>query len=405
MLSTLERGVKGGIWFSLIDKVWSLANLHSAFCRVKKNKGKAGVDNISIKDFEKNLEQNLINIHEQLRKDVYKPQAIRRVYIPKPGSSEKRPLGIPTIRDRVVQTALRNVIEPIFDNDFTKHNYGFRPKHGAKQALARVDELLEDDKSYVVDADIKGFFDTIPHDIIMARVEEKISDGRILSLIRAFLHQGIMDGLKVISPIEGTPQGAVISPLLANAVLSPLDKLMSKKGLEMTRYADDFIIMCGSLEQAENALSIVNEWMNDNGLTLHPVKTKIVESKCEQFEFLGYCYSSGRKWVRKKSLKKMRDSIKMKTKRTQGKSINCIIGRLNRSLKGWYEYFKEVDKYEFIKMDGFVRRRLRSILRRYEKKSGGTGRCYNDHKKWPNKFFANNGLFSLMDAHLKSLSP
>jgi len=192
MLTALEQGVKGGKWFSLIDKVHPERILRAAFSQVAANKGAAGVDHVTVKMFDERLEENLKKLSEDLQSGHYRPQQIRRHYIPKPGSKEKRPLGIPTVRDRVVQTALLNVLEPIFERDFAEHSYGFRPGRGCKDALRRVDELLKAGYTYIVDADLKSYFDTIPHDRLLALVAQKVSDGRVLSLIESFLKQGVV---------------------------------------------------------------------------------------------------------------------------------------------------------------------------------------------------------------------
>jgi RNA-directed DNA polymerase len=278
MLTALEKGVKGGKWFSLIDKIYSKHNLRAAFERVRKNRGGAGVDHVTIDRFEERLEENLERTSEELRDGTYRPQAIKRVMIPKPGKSEKRPLGIPTVRDRVVQTAIRNVLEPIFEKEFEERSYGFRPKRGCHDALNRVETLLKKGYIYVVDADIKSFFDTIPHDNLMERVREKVTDGRVLELIEEYLKQDILGTAKEWAPERGTPQGAVISPLLANIYLDPLDKHVAFWRYEMVRYADDFVILCESEEEARNALKLVEMWMTENGLTLHPEKTRIVDA-------------------------------------------------------------------------------------------------------------------------------
>jgi RNA-directed DNA polymerase len=237
MLATLEQGVKGGKWYSLMDKVYADRTLRAAAARVIANQGASGVDHVTVEMFETGLDDNLRRLSEALRTGEYRPQAIRRHYIPKPGSAEKRPLGIPTVRDRVVQTALRLVLEPIFERDFAAHSYGFRPGRGCKDALRRVDELLKDGAVFVVDVDLKSFFDTLPHDRLLAEVARKVADGKIMRLLQQFLQQGVLDGLAAWMPEEGTPQGAVISPLLANLYLHPLDCLMERSGRQMVRGA------------------------------------------------------------------------------------------------------------------------------------------------------------------------
>jgi RNA-directed DNA polymerase len=397
MLTALEQGVKGGKWFSLIDKVCPERTLNAAFLKVAANQGAAGVDHVTIAMFEVHQDEELRRLREQLRDGTYRPQAIRRHYIPKPGSQETRPLGIPTVRDRVVQTALRMVLEPIFENEFAEHSYGFRPGRGCKDALRRVDELLKAGYAYVVDADLKSYFDTIPHDRLMTLVSQKVSDGRVLDLIEAFLKQGVLDGLQEWTPETGSPQGAVISPLLSNIYLNPLDHLMAHDGFEMVRYADDFVILCRSPEEASQALAVVQEWTAAAGLTLHPTKTRIVNANEDAFEFLGYRFVKGKRFPRAKSLKKLKDTIRAKTKRNSGKCLPAIIGSLNPTLRGWFGYFKHSYKTTFTTLDGWIRMRLRSILR---KRQGRRGRGRGaDHQRWPNAYFANHGLYSLKTAH------
>jgi RNA-directed DNA polymerase len=403
MLAALEQGVKGGKWFSLIDKVIPQRTLEAAFGKVAVNQGAAGVDHVTIPMFEACLDDELRRLSEGLRDGTYRPQAIRRHYIPKPGSQEMRPLGIPTIRDRVVQTALRMALEPIFERDFAQHSYGFRPGRGCKDALSRVDELLKAGYTYVVDADLKSYFDTIPHDRLMALVGQKVSDGRVLNLIEAFLKQGVLDGLQEWTPEMGSPQGAVISPLLSNIYLDPLDQLMAREGFEMVRYADDFVILCRSPEDAARALERVRDGTTTVGLTLHPTKTRIVAATDESFDFLGYRFDRDKLFPRDKSLKKLKDTIRAKTKRNNGKCLQAIIASLNPTLRGWFEYFKHSYPTTFQTLDGWTRMRLRSILRKRQGKRGrGRG---SDHQRWTNAFFAAQGLYSLVTAHASDRQP
>jgi len=397
MLTALEQGVKGGKWFSLIDKIHPERTLRAAFSQVAANKGAAGVDHVTVTMFDDRLEENLKRLSEDLQSGLYRPQQIRRHYIPKPGSKEKRPLGIPTVRDRVVQTAVLNALEPIFEREFAEHSYGFRPGRGCKDALRRVDQLLKAGYTYVVDADLKCYFDTIPHDRLLALVAQKVSDGRVLSLIEAFLKQGVLDGLREWTPEEGSPQGGCISPLLSNIYLNPLDHLMAQQGFEMVRYADDFVILCRSPEEAANALALVQQWTAEAGLKLHPEKTKIVDAQTDVFDFLGYRFQRGRRYPRPKSLQKLKDAIRAKTKRTSGESLTKIINDLTPRLRGWFEYFKHSYRTTFSALDGWIRMRLRSLLRkRMGKRGRGRG---SDHHRWPNKFFADRGLYSLKTAH------
>lgn len=349
MLEALEKGVKGGIWFSLIDKVYRLSTLELAWCRVKANGGSAGTDNQTIKGFECDLVRNLAKLSEELKNGTYCPRPIRRKYIDKPGSKEKRPLGIPAVRDRVVQAALRIVIEPIFEYVFAEHSYGFRPERGCKDALRQVEQLLKAGYIWVVDADLKRYFDSILHGRLRAEIKEYIADSRVLDLLEGFLKQGILDGMELWTPEEGTPQGAVISPLLSNLYLHPVDKIMAEAGYEMIRYADDFVILCRSREEAEAAMELVKKLTSDRGLTLHPEKTQIVDANQPGvgFDFLGYHFERGTRWPRKKSLKKLKDTIRRKTKRSNGHSMEAIVTNINLTLKGWFEYFKHSHKTTF----------------------------------------------------------
>jgi RNA-directed DNA polymerase len=291
-----------------------------------------------------------------------------------------------------------NVIEPIFERDFAEHSYGFRPGRGCRDALRRVDQLLKSGHVYVVDADLKGYFDSIPHDSLMKRLQVKIADGRVLSLIEAFLQAGIQDMAAAWTPETGAPQGAVLSPLLSNIYLDPLDHLMAQSGFEMVRYADDFVILCRTAEQAEAALDIVKQWTAGNGLTLHPTKTRIVDARSESFAFLGYEFEGQKHWPRKKSLQKLKDAVRTKTRRTNGNSLQYIVIDLNQTLRGWYGYFRHSSyRTVFTELDRWIRRRLRTILRR---RSGRTGRGRGfDHTRWPNAYFKRQGLFSLVAAH------
>jgi RNA-directed DNA polymerase len=290
MLTALEEGVEGGKWFRLFDKIFSERNLLAAFQKVAQKKGAAGVDHVTTRDFERQLPGAIQALSAALKGGMFTPQAIRRVHIPKPGTTETRPLGIPTVRDRVVQAAMVNVLEPIFERDFAEHSYGFRPGRGCKDALRRVDSLLAKGYVHVVDADLKGYFDSIPHDRLMRRLEERVADGPTLRLVEAFLKADIMDDATRWTPETGAPQGAVLSPLLSNIYLDPLDHLLAEHGYEMVRYADDFVILCKTADDAAQALELVRQWVTDNGLNLHPTKTRIVDARTDSFDFLGYTF-------------------------------------------------------------------------------------------------------------------
>ncbi len=399
MLAALENGVKGGKWFSLIDKVTRLRTLEIAWQRVAANKGSAGVDGQSVKRFSHRATEYLKELSQALKSGSYRPQPVKRVEIPK-GPGKTRPLGIPAVKDRIVQSALKMVIEPIFEKQFEESSFGFRPQRGCKDALRQVDRLIKEGFTHVVDADLASYFDTIPHENLMALVQDRISDGRILELIRGYLKQDVVSDLKRWTPAGGTPQGAVISPLLANLYLHPLDRLMREKGYHMVRYADDFVVMCPNAEAAQMALAEIGAWVAQNGLRLHPDKTHVGDCAVpgQGFEFLGYRFEAGKRWVRKKSLKAFRERIRAKTKRTRGDSIEYIIESLNPTLLGWFGYFKHANPYVFKSLDGFVRRRLRAILRK-QRKRPGIGHSQKDHNRWTNAYFAEHGLFTMTEAH------
>jgi RNA-directed DNA polymerase len=320
------------------------------------------------------------------------------VEIPKERGKIRR-LGIPVVKDRIVQTALKFVLEPIFEREFLKLSYGFRPGLGCKDALGEVEKWLREGYTFVVDADLKSYFDTIPRAQLLERVKSKVSDGRVLELIEAYLQQDIVKEMERWTPTGGTPQGAVISPLLANIYLHPLDCQIRQKGYRMVRYADDFVVLCRSLEEAQAALAEVKAWVEANGLSLNPDKTHVGDcrQKRQGFDFLGYHFELGRRWARQKSYQALQDRIRMRTRRTRGDSLAKIIVDLNPTLRGWFNYFKHAHPNTFKWMDSFVRRRLRAVLRKHEKRAD-MGICREDHQRWPNTFFAAQGLFTMTAA-------
>jgi RNA-directed DNA polymerase len=398
MLTALENGVKGSKWFRLIDKVYAPRNMLAAFWAVWRNEGSAGVDRQTIEQFEAQHTEELGKLSQQVQERSYRPHPVRRVWINKMGSHEKRPLGIPAVRDRVVQAALKQVIEPIFEREFAETSYGFRPGRGCQQALERVEGLLQAGYTWVVDADLKSYFDTIPHERLLARVQERIADGRVLALIDAFLRQGVMEAMKGWQPTErGTPQGSVISPLLANVYLNPLDHQMVSQGWEMTRYADDFVIQCRSQAEARAALEAVQQWVESEGLQLHPTKTRIVDAtQPGGFDFLGFHYERGYQWPRQKSQDKLKETIRIKTPRTSGVSLEEIIRRVNRTVRGWHAYFRRSLRNVLEGLDQMIRRRLRSILMKRHRKRGIDWRQAN--RLWPNAYFTKRGLYTMAPA-------
>jgi RNA-directed DNA polymerase len=398
MLAALENGVQGGKWFSLIDKVYRPATLAAAWEQVRANRGAAGIDGQSVERFAAQAERYLGELAEELRTERYRAAPVRRVEIAK-ADGKTRPLGIPTVKDRIVQAAVKRVIEPIFEQAFLPTSYGFRPGRGCKDALRAVDRLLRAGFTHVVDADLKSYFDSIPRERLQARLEDRLSDGRLLALLGQWLSQDIVQGLRRWTPTQGTPQGAIISPLLANLYLHSLDAVMAQRGYQLVRYADDFVILCASAQEAQAALAEVQAWVEANGLSLHPDKTHVGDCRVvgQGFEFLGYRFEAGRRWVRKKSLRALKDKVRALTARTRGESLARIIADLNPMLRGWFSYFRHAWRTEFPGIDGFVRRRLRAVLRKQSRRPGA-GRCEADHRRWPNAYFAAAGLFTMTAA-------
>jgi RNA-directed DNA polymerase len=394
----------------LHDNVFSVTALRAGYAQVAFNDGAAGVDRVGVEAFGKHLDDEIDRLITAWQSGTYRPQAVRRTWIPKPGSTERRPLGIPTVRDRVVQAALRMVLEPIFEDTFHERSYGCRPGRRAQDAAAVILGHLKTGRLVVVDADLKAYFDSIPHERLLSAVRGKVTDGRILELIELFLKAKVMEDAELTEPQAGTPQGGVISPLLANIYLNDLDWHMAKAGMEMVRFVDDFVILCKTDEEAVRALELVRIWTVEAGLTLHPDKTRVVDMNQREswFDFLGYRFkrhdqTDGTmrilRLVRDKSLEKMRANIRDYTPRNAGKSFTEIIRELNYLLRGWFGYYRSVHRNIHRRLDQMLRRRLRSILsRRCGRTRWGGGLA---HQLWPNSYFAQLGLFSLECAHVE----
>jgi len=400
MLSTLlEDKVRGGKWHTLIDKVYSELNLYVSARKVTNKDGAAGVDRQTCGAFEEHLIVETRQLAEQLRGSTYRPKAVRRVQIPKPGRpDETRPLGIPTVRDRVVQRAVLNVVEPILDHQFHERSFGFRHGRGAHDALRVVEQKLQEGYVYVVDADLKSYFDSIPKNRLLKLIQEHISDSRMLKLIKMFLDQNILEELHEWTPIAGVPQGAVLSPVLSNLYLNPLDHEMDDAGFEMVRYADDFVVLCRSQFEAEVALQVIIEWVKQAGLTLHPTKTKIVDSRTDSFAFLGYSFRGDKIYPRRESQTKMKTRINELTPRKRSGSLVSIVQELNRVLIGWFGYFRHCRWTIFTDLDAKIRSRLRRLLLKRHRKNP---KRLPRQQRWPNAYFAKAGLWSLREAHLR----
>ena len=359
-------------WYSLMDKVWKYSNLEEAFRDVKKNRGSHGVDNVTIKEYENDLEHNLRVLQESLRDKTFRAKPVRRVYIPK-ADGTKRPLGIPTVGDRVLQAAVKRQLEPIFEQKFLSCSYGFRPGRNAHMAIEQIRKDLMDGYTFVIDADIKTYFDAIPHQKLIELIREEMVDGSVLALILQFLKSGILEDGIVHESYSGSPQGGVISPLLANIYLHPLDQLMVSRGHRITRYADDFVICCKSRKGAERVLETVKKLLErELGLLVHPSKTKIVDNMIEPFTFLGYTFQKG--YFHKpsdKAIQKFKGKIKDITKKNLTINMEEFIKyRVNPVIRGWGRYYGiGFSKKLFQILDAWIRRRLRMIqLRTWRKR-------------------------------------
>lgn len=389
-LSSRSKPERKRKWHSLYDKVYALPNLQQAWKQVADNNGAAGIDKVTVKQFSQNAGERLIQLRQDLRQKTYRPLAVRRVFIPKGAGGGERPLGIPTIRDRIVQQALRQVLEPIFEGVFSTRSHGFRPGRGSPTALEVVERAIRSGYLWVLDADIASFFDTVDHEKLLDAVNEEVADGSVLRLIRYILKSGVkLPQVSECEPTEqGTPQGGPVSPLLANIYLHSFDRAITKRGYGLVRYADDFVIFTKSEAEAQSALAACREILEGElGLVVHPEKTRVV-SVDEGFEFLGFHYLRDPKTgvrckeVRPKSVRSFRDSVRKRTPRlktqrpvkarhvtlyrlSNNQRVTAMIKSLNAFLRGWHWYFKSVvsphdDPFE--SFDTFVRRRVRSAI-------------------------------------------
>jgi group II intron reverse transcriptase/maturase len=366
-----------------------MARMRRAFQAVKCNRGAAGVDKVDIHSFEANLDDNLAALMFDLKhKGCYHAAPLRRAYIPK-GQGNLRPLGIPTVRDRVAQDVVRSLLEPIFEPHFSERSFGFRPGRNAHQAVQAVIAAHRAGYKWVVDADIQAFFDNIPHILIINQVAERVADGNILCILREFLSAGVMEDSSFQPTLSGTPQGGVISPLLANIVLDILDQRLTQSGFRFVRYADDFVVLCRSHVQAKQALTLVDNIIRqDLDLSLSPTKTKITNF-VEGFDFLGFHLSRRRISVRNKSIEKFKERVRSLTIRHHNLNLETI-QTLNRVLIGFARYFAAhfaSVKDQFTLLDNWIRARLRSM--KFKRISRG------DNRRWLTKQLSRLGLVSL----------
>jgi group II intron reverse transcriptase/maturase len=384
--------VKKRKWYSLIDKVYNLPNLLASWCEVKENKGAAGVDKESMEEFEKSLNQNLKELHRLLKERRYNPSPVRQVLIPKSNTSTLRPLGIPTVRDRIVQQAIKRIIEPIFEAKFKGVSYGYRPNRGAKEAIKRCKEYISSGYQWVVDADIASFFDTVNHKLLMKALNEEIADGTLLRLIERFLKSGVMKYGRLDATYEGVPQGGVISPLLANIYLHYFDSVMAERGYRLVRYCDDFVIFTKFARKAGRALEVSREILeNTLRLKLHPQKTRIVHAYYGGFEFLGCLFKRGYIRPKDRSIDSFKDKVRLITRRQQPRKLTMIIERLNPVIRGWGNYFRYGNVKKLYRgLDEWVRMGLRSFL---EKKRA----VVHQNQRIFNRQFKSQGLVFLQE--------
>jgi RNA-directed DNA polymerase len=332
-----------------------------AYKAVKKNRGAAGIDKMTISMYEKNLSENLLSLMRELKRGLYQPTPLRRVYIPK-GDGKTRPLGIPTVKCRVAQEVIRRLINSTFERRFHDNSFGFRMGRNCHQAVERLLQYAEQGNRYVVDVDIKGFFDNIPHDLIMNSVAARIADGNILNLIEKLLNSGVMEEGKIKPTTKGTPQGGVISPLLANITLDHLDWFLEEHGFNFVRYADDFVILCKTESEAKKALELVQNFLDGMKLEISPEKTKISHFS-KGFDFLGFSIKSRSIQMRTKSREKFKNSIREMTKRSHNLDKE-VINRLNRVIRGTVNYFStkfSTMNTSFFKLDRWIRKRIRCM--------------------------------------------
>lgn len=383
-----EEEMKKRKWYSLIDKVWKISNLEDAFSKVKENRGAGGVDRVSIAQFEKQGELNLLEVQRLLRNKQYRAIPVRRVEIPRP-DGRFRPLGIPTVRDRVVQQATLNVLGPIFEAKFLDCSYGFRKGRSAHQAIVRIEEYRKEGCDWVVEADVESFFGSVDHELLIDQVAEEISDGSVLRLIRSWLEAGVFKGMELVGTRVGTPQGGVISPLLANIYLHPFDGRMTAMGFRLVRYADDFVVMCESEEEANRAMMAVKQILSGMKLRVKETKTRTVQLSSEEgVEFLGFKVFKGHKTPRKMAVKSFKDKVRVITRRQQPINMKEVIRRLNPVVRGWGNYFRIANVNWLYKgLDCWTRMRLRSFM---EKK-----KSYNANWRISNRYFSELGLCTL----------
>jgi len=366
-----------------MGQVLDLRRLRAAYEAVRSNRGEPGVDGVTVEAFGEQLEANLAALVVELRAKTYRPQPVRRVWIPKP-DGDQRPLGIPAVRDRVVQQAVLQVLEPIFEADFSSHSHGFRPGRSTFSALRELYGQVRDGHVWIVDVDIEKFFDEIPHEPLIEAVAERVADGSVLRLVRLFLEALIQDGYRVVRPKAGTPQGGVVSPLLANIYLARLDRVLEAEGISFVRYADDVRLNSRTEAGAQQALKRTGAVLQELGLRLSTRKTKLVRLS-QGVDFLGYRLIRQKGhlnvYITPKALERFRQEVRRLTRRTAGKSLRVMVSRLDRYVRGWGEYFKRAQAAGvFDRHDRWITRRLRAF--KAKRWRNGLWRRYPDQYFW-----------------------
>jgi RNA-directed DNA polymerase len=391
--ASIEKPALGLFAESLMEAVVEQANVERAWRNVKANRGAPGPDGVSLTEFPAWFRLHWPTVRSQLLDGTYRPSPVRRVTIDKPDGG-KRQLGIPNVLDRLIQQAVVQVLTPIFDPGFSDSSHGFRPNRSAHGAAKQVRRTIRIGYRFVVDMDLSKFFDRVQHDVLMSRVGRKVRDKLLLKLIGRYLRAGVMVDGVLQATLEGTPQGGPIS----NLYLSDLDHRMAALGYEMVRYADDLVILCRSQDEAESALEEVQRFVASAGLTLHPEKTRIVDSRETSFDFLGYSFRWKFRFPRAKSRRKMIDRIRQLTPRKSGQSLTETIVALNAVTTCWFTYFRHCNWNAFDDYDGMIRRRLRRLLlKRHRLNPKRLPRTL----RWPNAYFTDLGFRSLRDAHTR----
>jgi RNA-directed DNA polymerase len=415
-------------WYSLYDKIYRIENLKEAYKRVRRNHGAPGIDGETVEDFRRNAEKRVRFLHDALKTKTYHPSPVRRVELKKPDGGIRN-LGIPTVADRVVQQAIVNIIEPIFDADFHPSSFGYRPNHSQQQAVAKAERFMNKyGLEHVVDMDLSKCFDTLDHDLMMEAVREKISDGSVLNLIKSFLKSGVMKDGEFSNTEIGSPQGGVISPLLSNIYLNKFDQKMMASGIRIVRYADDILIFARDRMDAGNYLAYARIVLEDElKLKVNETKTHVTSVQAG-VEFLGFVIRIKSLGIQSKRLKRFKERIRQITRRSAGRPIEAVIKELNPVLRGWMNYYRVANiKKSVTKLMMWIRRRLRMIrmkqwksykkmhkeMRRLGIKGDGkkmdVARWKNSsthiiHQIMPNQYFDERGLIDLCQYEVGLLS-